>query len=96
MAFSVASVRAANFSPYFPNGLLQVGTAAALIFWSCLGYENVSNVAREFMDPKRDFHRSVVVSVLRIGLLYVSVAFVTVGTGAAAPEYSRWSRQARA
>src|SRR5260370_7424086 len=33
-----------NFSPYFPNGVLPIGTAAALIFWSYLGYENVSNV----------------------------------------------------
>ncbi len=82
VASSIASVKAANFSPFMPNGLLPVGTAAALIFWSYLGYENVSNVAEEFKDPKRDFHRSVVVSVVLIGLLYSSVAFVTVGTGA--------------
>jgi amino acid efflux transporter len=80
VAFSAPSVRLANFSPFFPRGLLPVGTAAALIFWSYLGYENVSNVAEEFRDPKRDFHRSVVLSVLLIGSLYLSVAFVTIGT----------------
>jgi len=82
VAFSVASVKAGNFSPFFPKGLLPVGTAAALIFWSYLGYENVSNVAEEFKNPKRDFHRSVLMSVVLIGLLYLSVAFVTVGTRA--------------
>jgi len=82
VAFSLGSVRAANFVPFIPNGLLPVGTAAALIFWSYLGYENVSNVAEEFKDPKRDFHRSVLLSVVLIGLLYLSVAFVTVGTRA--------------
>ncbi len=82
VAFSISSVKAANFAPFAPNGLLPIGTAAALIFWSYLGYENVSNVAEEFEDPKRDFHRSVLASVLLIGLLYCSVAFVTVGTGA--------------
>jgi amino acid efflux transporter len=82
VAFSVGSVKAANFSPFLPNGLLPVGTAAALIFWSYLGYENVSNVAEEFKDPKRDFHRSVVASVVLIGVLYLAVAVVTVGTGA--------------
>ncbi|MFI5166970.1 MAG: APC family permease [Thermoanaerobaculales bacterium] len=82
VGFSIASVKAANFAPFMPHGLLPVGTAAALIFWSYLGYENVSNVAEEFEDPKRDFHRSVVASVVLIGFLYLSVAFVTVGTRA--------------
>jgi amino acid efflux transporter len=82
VAFSLSSVKAANFSPFIPNGLLPIGTAAALIFWSYLGYENVSNVAEEFEDPKRDFHGSVLLSVVLIGLLYLSVAFVTVGTRA--------------
>jgi amino acid efflux transporter len=82
VAFSVGAVKAANYSPFFPNGLLPVGTAAALIFWSYLGYENVSNVAEEFKNPKRDFHRSVLLSVVLIGLLYLSVSFVTVGTRA--------------
>ena len=82
VALSIGSVKAANFSPFLPHGLLPVGTAAALIFWSYLGYENVSNVAEEFKDPKRDLQRSVLVSVVLIGLMYCSVAFVTVGTGA--------------
>jgi amino acid efflux transporter len=51
----------------------------------------MSNVAEEFQNPKRDFHRSIVISVFVIGALYVSVAFATVGTlaykgaGSAAP-----------
>ena len=82
VVFSISSVKAENFAPFVPHGLLPVGTAAALIFWSYLGYENVSNVAEEFRDPKRDFHRSVLLSVVLIGLLYLSVALVTVGTRA--------------
>jgi amino acid efflux transporter len=75
-----------------------VGTAAALIFWSYLGYENVSNVAEEFKNPKRDFRRSVVLSVVLIGVLYLAVAFVTVGTrsweagGSVAPFAALFSR----
>ena len=56
-------VRAQNFTPFLPYGIIPVGTAAALIFWSYLGYENVSNVAEEFENPKRDFHRSIIISV---------------------------------
>ena len=77
---STPSVRMQNFVPFLPNGLLPVGTAAALIFWSYLGYENVSNVAEEFERPEKDFHRSIILSVILISGLYVAVAFVTIGT----------------
>lgn len=73
-------VSARNFYPFLPHGLVPVGTAAALIFWSYLGYENVSNVAEEFENPERDFHRSVILSVIIISVLYILVAFVTIGT----------------
>ncbi|HYY48210.1 MAG TPA: amino acid permease [Thermoplasmata archaeon] len=79
---SAPRITAANYNPFFPNGAISIGTAAALIVWSYLGYENTSNVAEEFRDPERDFHRSVVISVLLISGLYLAVALVTVGTGA--------------
>jgi amino acid efflux transporter len=82
VVFSAGSMQAQNFIPFAPNGILPIGTAAALIFWSYLGYENVSNIAEEFRDPKRDFKHSIVLSVLLIGVLYSAVATVTVGTGA--------------
>jgi len=80
VVFSLGSVQLKNFSPFFPNGLVPIGTAAALIFWSFLGYENVSNVAEEFENPRRDFQRSIALSVLLISGLYLAVAFVTIGT----------------
>src|SRR3989449_680381 len=79
---SAPLVRVENFSPFFPNGILPIGVAAALIFWSYLGYENVSNVAEEFKNPGRDFHRSILLSVLIISALYVSVAIAAVGSRA--------------
>lgn len=78
--FSIVSVKAENFIPFAPNGLVPIGTAAALIFWSFLGYENVSSVAEEFEDPQRDFQRSILVSVVLVSGLCLAVAFVTVGT----------------
>ena len=41
IAVAGVHVQASAFSPFLPLGLLPVGTAAALIFWSFLGYENV-------------------------------------------------------
>jgi amino acid efflux transporter len=82
IASSVFFVKAQNFQPFLPAGPLAVGTAAALIFWSYLGYENTSNVAEEFENPERDFHRSIILSVALISFLYLAVAFVTIGTRA--------------
>ena len=79
---SAPRISPANYTPILPNGLASIGTAAALIMWSYLGYENTSNVAEEFRNPERDFHRSVVISVILISALYLAVAVVTVGTGA--------------
>src|SRR5438876_4666205 len=82
VAASAPRISPANYTPILPNGLASIGTAAALIMWSYLGYENTSNVAEEFRNPERDFHRSVVISVILISALYLAVAVVTVGTGA--------------
>ncbi len=98
VASSVWSVRAEGFVPFVPHGWMPVGTAAALIFWSYLGYENVSNVAEEFHDPERDFRRSILLSVCIIGVLYVATAVVTIGTesylagGSVAPFAAMFSR----
>jgi len=79
---SAPSVKPTNFTPFFPSGYVPIGVSTALIFWSYLGYENVSNVAEEFKNPEKDFHRSILFSVIVIGLLYISVAVATVGTRA--------------
>ena len=79
---SAPSINLANFTPFFPNGFIPIGVSAALIFWSYLGYENVSNIAEEFKNPEKDFHRSILFSVMVIGVLYISVAVATIGTGA--------------
>ncbi|HEV2227111.1 MAG TPA: amino acid permease, partial [Nitrososphaerales archaeon] len=79
---SSPGIKVANYSPMIPADIATVGVASALIVWSYLGYENVSNIAEEFKDPKRDFGRSVTFSVLLVSGLYLAVAFTVVGTGA--------------
>ena len=80
---SVPNVNTGHFTPLVPaNNYFSIGTASALIIWAFFGYENVPNLAGEFANPKRDLNRSVVYSVLIVGILYTSVSIVTVGTGA--------------
>src|SRR5207247_5047736 len=78
---SAPRIAPANYTPFLPNGAVSIGTAAALIVWSYLGSENTSNVAEEFRDPEREFHRSVVISVLLISGLYLAVPVVPVVSG---------------
>lgn len=82
VAASSPGIKPGNFTPLLPDGIASVGVASALIVWSFLGYENVSNIAEEFKDPKRDFGRSVTISVALIGALYMAVAITVVGSGA--------------
>ena len=82
VAASIPGVKPGNFAPLLPDGIASVGVASALVVWSFLGYENVSNIAEEIKDPKRDFGRSVTISVVLIGALYMAVAATVVGTGA--------------
>lgn len=83
IATSVPKVHTAQLAPLFPqNSLYSIGTASALIIWAFFGYENVPNLAGEFKNPKRDLNRSVILSVLIVGILYISVSIVTIGTQA--------------
>ncbi|HYM39756.1 MAG TPA: amino acid permease [Thermoplasmata archaeon] len=82
VAAATPRITFADYTPFLPEGVASIGTAAALIVWSYLGYENTSNVAEEFRNPERDFRRSVLISVVLISGLYLAVALVTIGTGA--------------
>ncbi|UHA73792.1 amino acid permease [Paenibacillus sp. 481] len=75
-------VRQQSFTPFVPNGWLSVGTSALLIFWCFVGWEMVTHLAEEFRNPKRDIALSLLLAAAIVGLLYVALAFVTVGTKA--------------
>jgi amino acid efflux transporter len=75
-------VVSASFRPFMPNGLVPVGAGAVAIFWCFVGWEMVAHLAEEFKDPKRDVFLSLSIAPVLVGVLYVSIAFVTVGTHA--------------
>jgi amino acid efflux transporter len=75
-------VDSASFHPFLPKGWVPVGISAVSIFWCYVGWEMVAHLAEEFKNPKRDLFLSLSIAPVLIGLLYVSIAFVTVGTRA--------------
>jgi len=86
----IALFRAANFHPFAPNGWgagslvggngLGIVPAAALVFFSYIGFDTATTTAEETRMPQRDVPIGVIGS-LGIGtLIYCSVAFVLVGS----------------
>ncbi|TAM61517.1 amino acid permease [bacterium] len=74
-------VRVEHFTPFAPHGIVGVGRAAAILFWSFIGWEAVTHLSGEFRDPRRDLVPAVSIAAAIITVLYVGTAVVTVGTG---------------
>ncbi|MFD2371057.1 APC family permease [Brevibacillus sp. GCM10020057] len=70
----------ANFVPFAPNGWYSVIQAAGLLFWCFIGWEAVTHLSEEFVDPAKNAIRGVLWSAGLVALLYFSVAFMTVAT----------------
>ncbi len=77
---AVPQVRPAAFVPFLPHGWFSVGRAAAILFWCFLGWEAVAHLSGEFGDPRRDLVPAVLWALALVGILYIAVAFVIVGT----------------
>ncbi|MBV1727348.1 MAG: amino acid permease [Eubacteriales bacterium] len=77
-----------HFTPFVPFGWLSVAQAAAIMFWCFIGWEAVTHLSEEFVDPQRDVMRSVIISIVVVGVMYFAVAVATVGTASYGPDKS--------
>ena len=74
-------VREESFYPLAPQGWAPVGKAMTVLFWAYVGWEMICHLAEEFQEAKRDIRRSLCVSLVIVNLLYLGLAYVTIGTG---------------
>ncbi|RNB90880.1 amino acid permease [Brevibacillus nitrificans] len=77
---SLPHASAANFVPFVPSGWVSVIQAAGLLFWCFIGWEAVTHLSEEFVDPAKNAIRGVLWSAGLVALLYFAVAFMTVAT----------------
>ncbi len=70
---------AANFHPALPHGWNGVVSGAALVFFAYIGFDTVTVASEEARRPERDVPFAVVGSLAIGAVLYVAIAFVTVG-----------------
>ncbi|MEI7056772.1 amino acid permease [Nocardioides sp. CCNWLW239] len=78
-----------RLTPFAPYGWGSVGTAAAMLVWAFAGWEILSSLSAEYRDPTRDIRRATVIALVVVTVLYLGIAFVTVAslgsTSGAAP-----------
>ena len=79
LAVGVWSVEPANWSPFMPHGFKGVGAAAAIVFFSYVGFDAVSTTAEEARNPQRDLPLGILASLAICTILYVAVAAVLTG-----------------
>ncbi|GMA50954.1 amino acid permease [Alicyclobacillus contaminans] len=80
IAGSAPSIHADNFTPFAPHGWVSVGRAAAILFWCFIGWEAVSHLSEEFVNPAREAIRGVTIAAMLVGVLYFLTALAAVGT----------------
>jgi len=64
---------------FAPNGFKGISAAAAIIFFSYIGFDAVSTAAEEARDPKRDMPFGIIASLVICTVIYILVAIVMTG-----------------
>jgi APA family basic amino acid/polyamine antiporter len=69
----------ANYLPFAPLGLGNLGTALVLIFWAYVGFELGTFPASEVKDPKRNIPKAIILGMAVVTVFYLSTNFVVFG-----------------
>jgi APA family basic amino acid/polyamine antiporter len=64
---------------FAPNGFAGVSAAAAIIFFSYIGFDAVSTAAEEAKDPARDMPFGIIMSLVICTVLYIALSLVLTG-----------------
>ena len=64
---------------FAPNGIAGVSAAAAIIFFSYIGFDAVSTAAEETKNPGKDMPFGIIMSLVVTTVLYIAISFVMTG-----------------
>ena len=64
---------------FVPNGAGGISAAAAIIFFSYIGFDAVSTAAEETRDPAKDMPFGIIMSLFVTTLLYIAISIVMTG-----------------
>jgi amino acid efflux transporter len=77
-AGSANSARVDNWTPFAPHGWQSIGTAAATLMFSFVGWEAVAPLTTRFANPRRQLPRVVAIALAVTSALYLGVAVATI------------------
>ena len=69
-----------SFTPFLPHGWAGVIRAMGLTFIAFQGFEVISQASEEIRNPKKNIPRAVFLSLLIVVPIYLTVAFVSLGS----------------
>jgi amino acid efflux transporter len=78
VAGSASAARTANWTPFAPHGWLSVGSAAATLMFSFVGWEAVAPLTTRFANPSRQLPRAVAIALAVTTALYLGLAVATI------------------
>jgi len=64
---------------FAPNGFGGISAAAAIIFFSYIGFDAVSTAAEEAIDPAKDMPFGIIMSLVVTTILYIAISVVMTG-----------------
>src|SRR5207245_5431446 len=64
---------------FSPNGVAGISAAAAIIFFSYIGFDAVSTAAEETKNPAKDMPFGIIMSLLITTVLYIAISVVMTG-----------------
>src|SRR5260221_301184 len=77
-AGSAGTARAGNWAPFAPHGWLSVGSAAATLMFSFVGWEAVAPLTTRLADPSRQLPRVAAIALAVTTVLYLGLAVATI------------------
>jgi amino acid efflux transporter len=77
-AGSAGSARSGNWAPFAPHGWLSIGTAAATLMFSFVGWEAVAPLTTRFANPRRQLPHVVAIALAVTSALYLGLAVATI------------------
>ena len=79
IAFGSAHVQVSRMRPFVSNGFSGLLEASAVLFFAYTGYARIATLGEEVRNPSRTIPLAIVVTVVLTLLLYLAVAFVSLG-----------------
>ena len=79
LAVGAFYVKPEHWTPFAPNGMAGISSAAAIIFFAYIGFDAVSTAAEEAKNPQRDLPIGILGSLVVCTVIYLAVAVVLTG-----------------